>query len=152
MRDADTDELIDVISRLTLITGPKEHEYENSVLLSRSRFDASAMRSLRFYREYFKPKEVFEVHKERRRFHIRYGDTDFSINFDCITEPEDGGTYLEIKSRTWSRQDAERKAALISDLLDLLGVPASALSRASISISRWACRNRMRRAKMLVTV
>lgn len=127
VRDADTDELIDVISRLTLITGPKEHEYENSVLLSRSRFDASAMRSLRFYREYFKPESSFEVHKERRRFHIRYGDTDFSINFDCIVEPEDGGTYLEIKSRTWSRQDAERKAALISDLLDLIGVPASSL-------------------------
>ncbi len=127
VRDVETDELIDVISRLTLTTGPKEHEYENSVLLSRSRFDASAMRSLRFYREYFKPQEIFEVHKDRRRFHIRYGDTDFSINFDCITEPEEGGTYLEIKSRTWSRQDAERKAALISDLLDLLGVPASAL-------------------------
>ena len=32
------------------------------------------------------------------------------------------GSYLEIKSRTWSRKDADNKAALASELLTLLGV------------------------------
>jgi hypothetical protein len=32
------------------------------------------------------------------------------------------GTFLEIKSRTWSRKDADLKAELTSELLNLLGV------------------------------
>jgi 5-methylthioadenosine/S-adenosylhomocysteine deaminase len=32
------------------------------------------------------------------------------------------GHFLEIKSRTWSRKDADRKAELASELLTLLGV------------------------------
>ena len=31
------------------------------------------------------------------------------------------GYYLEIKTRTWSRKDAERKAGLASELLSVLG-------------------------------
>ena len=31
------------------------------------------------------------------------------------------GHFLEIKSRTWSRKDADLKAELVSELLDLLG-------------------------------
>ena len=31
------------------------------------------------------------------------------------------GYYLEIKSRTWSRRDAEHKAQLASELLSMLG-------------------------------
>jgi 5-methylthioadenosine/S-adenosylhomocysteine deaminase len=125
-------EITDLIYRLTLTNMAKEREFENSVLLSRSRFDAPATRSLRFYREYFAPDKVVEVHKFRRRFHIRYGGTDFALNFDRILKPEDvdNAAFLEIKSRTWSRQDAERKAALIGDLLDLLEVPQSALVKA----------------------
>jgi len=128
--DPETQKVIDIIYRLTLTTTAKEREFANSVLLSRSRFDASASRSLRFYQEYFRPDRVVEVHKYRRRFHIRYGDTDFAINFDEIRKPDDGGAFFEIKSRTWSRQDAERKAALIGDLLRSLGVPESALVKA----------------------
>ncbi len=123
-------DLIDVISRLTLTTTAKEREYENSIVLSRSRFDARGTRSRRFYREYFQPDRETEVHKERRRFHIRYGGTDLSVNLDRIIKPEGGGTFLEIKSRTWSQQDAERKARLISDLLAALDISPQALVKA----------------------
>ena len=30
--------------------------------------------------------------------------------------------YVEIKSRTWSQRDATHKAALIGDILQLLGI------------------------------
>ena len=130
VRHLDTDEIIDVLYRLTLTTMAKEREYERSVLLSRARFDAKATRSLRFYREYFKPQRVAEVHKARRRYHIRYGGTDFSLNLDQILMPEAGGSFMEIKSRTWSRQDAERKAALIGELLSTLAIPDEALGKA----------------------
>ena len=128
--DPASEEILDVIYRLTLTGKAKEREFENSVLLSRSRFDARATRSLRFYREYFKPDRITEIHKLRRRFHIRYGGTDFALNFDRILKPADGGNFLEIKSRTWSQQDAERKAALISELLTLLEVSSEALVKA----------------------
>lgn len=122
-------ELIDAIYRLTLTTQRKEREYENSVLLSRSRFDAPATRSLRFYREYFDPETVIKVKKHRERYHIRYGNTEFAINLDQLTKQEKGEpyAYFEIKSRTWSRQDAEHKAQLIGELLELLDVPHEAL-------------------------
>jgi 5-methylthioadenosine/S-adenosylhomocysteine deaminase len=32
------------------------------------------------------------------------------------------GYFLEVKSRTWSRKDADLKAALVSEILNLLGV------------------------------
>ncbi len=121
VHDLETGKLITVIYRLTLTTAKKEREYENSILLSRSRFDAPADRSLRFYREYFRPRRIIEIQKDRRRYHIRFGGTDFAINFDRIVKPP-LGAFVEIKSRTWSRQDAERKAALIGELLDRLSL------------------------------
>jgi 5-methylthioadenosine/S-adenosylhomocysteine deaminase len=124
VHDLESGELITVIYRLTLTTAKKEREYENSILLPRSRFDAPADRSLRFYREYFRPKRIVEVQKERRRYHIRFGGTDFAVNFDRITKPP-LGSFVEIKSRTWSRQDAEHKAALIGKLLTRLGLDVS---------------------------
>lgn len=45
-----------------------------------------------------------------------------AINLDQVTRPGLSGYYLEIKSRTRSRSDAQRKASLISELLMLLGV------------------------------
>jgi adenylate cyclase class IV len=63
-----------------------------------------------------------KVHKDRRRYHIRYGGTDFALNLDRITKPELPGVFLEVKSRTWSAQDAERKAELIGELLALFDV------------------------------
>jgi len=118
----ETGELADVDYRLTLAGPTKEREFPHSVVLSRSRFDARATRSLRFYREYFQPQEEWEIHKERRRYHIRYGGTDFAVNLDQLTRPDLPGVFLEVKSRTWSAQDAERKAKLIGELLALFGV------------------------------
>ncbi|NLF01242.1 MAG: amidohydrolase family protein [Anaerolineales bacterium] len=122
-------EVTDVDYRLTLMTAAKEREFPKSVLLSRSRFDADAKHSPRFYREYFHPQREVAVHKERRRYHIRYGGTDFAVNFDQIIQPALPGAYLEIQSRTWSAQDAEHKADLISALLDKFGVQEAGLVR-----------------------
>ncbi len=119
-----------VVYRLTLIGETKEREFARSILLSRSRFDAPATHSRRFYREYFQPENEMRVHKDRRRYHIRYGGTDFALNLDQLTRPDLPGVYLEIKSRTWSAQDAERKAELIGELLDLFGVEEQEIVKA----------------------
>lgn len=108
-----------VRARLTLIGQKREGKFQE-VLLSRSRFLAPAMHSLRFYREYFKPKSEVAIEKDRLRWLIRYKNEEFFINLDEMTEPE-LGYFLEIKSRTWSRKDAEHKAQLTSELLALLG-------------------------------
>jgi 5-methylthioadenosine/S-adenosylhomocysteine deaminase len=119
-----------VRTRLTLIGESDRQKFPNAVMLSRSRFLATADRSLRFYREYFDPATELTVNKERRRWRILYQDTDFAINLDELAEPNLSGYYLEIKSRTWSRIDAERKAGLIAELLELFGVdPTAAESR-----------------------
>jgi 5-methylthioadenosine/S-adenosylhomocysteine deaminase len=118
----DAGQVREVFYVLTL-TGPvQEREYDRSVLLSRSRFVAQADRSLRFYREYFQPVEEIQVHKERKRYRIIYEDTAFAINLDRLMDGPLDEVYLEIKSRTWSRGDAERKAWLIGRLLELFGV------------------------------
>jgi 5-methylthioadenosine/S-adenosylhomocysteine deaminase len=93
------------------------------VLLSRSRFFAPAVHSLRFYREYFKPVAETEVEKDRLRFLVRYKETEFFINIDEVTKPA-LGKYLEIKTSTWSKKDARRKAALATELMELLGASA----------------------------
>ncbi len=108
--------------------GPtKEREYEDSVLLSRSRFTAEADRSLRFYREYFQPREERRVDKIRRRWRIKYQGVDFALNLDRLIQPPSEGVYLEVKARTWSKHDAVQKAAMISELLDLLAVDKAGL-------------------------
>lgn len=122
-------QVTDVRYRLTLTTEGKEREFPHSVLLSRSRFDAPATRSLRFYREYFKPAQELEIHKERRRYHIRYGGTDFAVNLDRVVQPPLPGYFLELKSRTWSAQDAERKAELLGELLAIFGAEEEQLVR-----------------------
>jgi 5-methylthioadenosine/S-adenosylhomocysteine deaminase len=114
---------------LTYTQPAKEREFTHSVLLSRSRFTARADRSLRFYREYFRPLQEREVVKERRRYHIVYKDEEFAVNIDRIVSPEMPGWYMEIKSRTWSPRDAEAKAALIAELLRLLGVEPDKVMR-----------------------
>ncbi|MFM8369461.1 MAG: amidohydrolase family protein, partial [Chloroflexota bacterium] len=94
-------EIVNVRSRLTLL-GVKREDEMGEVLLSRSRFLAPATQSLRFYREYFKPKTEISVEKNRLRWHIKYKNTEFFINLDEVKEPA-MGTFLEVKSRTWSR-------------------------------------------------
>ncbi len=108
-----------VRARLTLIGQKREGEFEDRVLLSRSRYIAPASQSLRFYREYFKPKSEIAIEKDRLRWLIQYKDTEFFVNLDQMKEPK-LGYYLEIKSRTWSRKDAELKAQLASELLSVL--------------------------------
>lgn len=109
---------------LTLMEGIREREYQDSVILSRSRYTAQATYSLRFYREYFQPTSEVEVVKWRNRYRVLYEDTEFAINLDRITRPQGLGTYLEIKSRTWSAADAEEKATLAAKLLRQLGLSA----------------------------
>ncbi len=109
-----------VRTRLTLIGPSREHSFPQKVLLSRSRFLASANQSLRFYREYFKPVEVIEIEKDRLRFLVKYAETEFYINIDTMNKPAIGH-FLEIKSRTWSRKDAELKSRLVVQLIKQLG-------------------------------
>ena len=115
-------ELKETFYTMTLAGPTREKEFENSVLLTRARYTASARQSLRFYREYFKPTAEHEVVKHRRRTHITYKETDFAINLDRLSGTEAGDVYLEIKSRTWSAKDALYKAELIGELLEKFGV------------------------------
>jgi 5-methylthioadenosine/S-adenosylhomocysteine deaminase len=107
-------------ARLTLLGVIREGEFEHDVLLSRSRFLAPATNSLRFYREYFKPSSEVNIEKDRLRWFIKYKDTEFYVNLDNVTTPN-LGYFLEVKSRTWSRKDAQNKAQLVRELLAVLG-------------------------------
>jgi 5-methylthioadenosine/S-adenosylhomocysteine deaminase len=89
-------------------------------MLSRSRYYAPATHSLRFYREYFDPASEIDIEKDRKRFKIQYKEVDFYINIDTLINP-DLGHFLEVKSRTWSREDAELKSGLIAELIEFLG-------------------------------
>lgn len=109
-----------VRTRLTLLGENREGGFDQDVLLSRSRYLAPATQTLRFYREYFKPVEEKVVEKDRLRWKVKYQGEEFYINLDTIERP-DMGHFLEIKSRTWSRKDAQQKAQLTAELLALLG-------------------------------
>jgi 5-methylthioadenosine/S-adenosylhomocysteine deaminase len=107
---------------LTLRGATVEREFDDSVLLWRSRFTANADRSLRFYREYFQPREERRVDKLRHRWRIKYRGVEFAVNVDRLIQPPSDDTYLELKARTWSKQDALQKAALLSELLVALEI------------------------------
>ncbi|HEU4328590.1 MAG TPA: amidohydrolase [Roseiflexaceae bacterium] len=112
---------------VTLTAPPTQGDFPHAVVLGRARYTAPADRTLRFYREYFQPDRVVEIEKRRRRWRIVYEGVDFAVNLDTLVGHDQPGPYLEIKSRTWSRKDAERKAELIGALLALFNVPESAL-------------------------
>lgn len=116
-------EINNVRYRLTLIGPSREDRFPGDVLLSRSRFLAPAVHSLRFYREYFKPTGETFIEKDRLRWRVLFRNTAFYINIDSIDQP-DLGTFLEIKSRTWSLEDAKHKASMADDLLQVLGISA----------------------------
>ncbi len=122
-------EVAQVRARLTLIGEEERHEFDNAIMLSRSRFLAEATNSLRFYEEYFQPSSLLSVNKDRLRWRIIYQGTDFAINLDRVTKPALPGYFLEIKSRTWSRKDAERKATLIIQLLELFDLTPESAER-----------------------
>ncbi|MEW6092788.1 MAG: amidohydrolase family protein [Chloroflexota bacterium] len=116
----DSGQITGVRARLTLIGPSREGDFAHDVLLSRIRYFAPASNSLRFYREYFKPSGETPIDKDRLRWLVRYKNEEFFINLDHVETP-DLGHYLEIKSRTWSRRDAEEKAQCVTELLLLLG-------------------------------
>ncbi len=116
----DREQIIGVRGRLTLIGPSREGDFAYNVLLSRIRYFAPATNSLRFYREYFKPSNETLIDKDRLRWLVRYKNEDFFINLDHVQTPE-LGSFLEIKSRTWSRRDAEEKAQWTTELITLLG-------------------------------
>lgn len=116
------DEISRIRYRLTLLGPAREYSFPTSVLLSRSRFIAPATHSLRFYREYFKPSGEMIIEKHRLRWRVLFRGTEFYINLDRLDSPP-LGHFLEVKSRTWSRRDAEHKASLARDLIHYLGAP-----------------------------
>jgi 5-methylthioadenosine/S-adenosylhomocysteine deaminase len=101
--------------------GPvRERKFPSDVMLSRSRYLAQASHSLRFYREYFKPTGEIFIEKDRRRWRVLFQGTEFYINLDTLVQP-DLGIFLEVKSRTWSRRDAEHKSEIIASLIEHIG-------------------------------
>jgi 5-methylthioadenosine/S-adenosylhomocysteine deaminase len=109
--------------RLTHIGEARERDFLSGALLSRSRYIADATHSRRFYREYFKPCNETFIEKDRLRWRVIFQDTTLYINLDRMDQP-DIGTFLEVKSRTWSLRDAEHKAEKIKTLLETLGMSA----------------------------
>lgn len=133
-------EILNVRYRLTLIGPEREGAYPSDVLLSRSRFIAPASHSLRFYHEYFKPTGQITIEKMRRRWRVLFQGTEFFINVDEVVNPA-LGYFVEVKSRTWSRRDAEHKASVAVELLNFLGAsPDEALKEDYIEIVRGADR------------
>lgn len=125
----DKGKITSVRSRLTLI-GEMDTPLDindSKIMLSRSRYLAPATHSLRFYSEYFKPSNELEIEKNRLRYLIQYKDTEFFINLDTIQKPNIGN-FVEIKSRTWSRQDADQKTSLIRELVTYLGLDLSQIN------------------------
>lgn len=111
----------EVLYRIGLIGHAAERVFDNSIILSRSRYSLPADKSLRFYREYFQPDKEIRVEKHRQRFHVVFKNTQLVINIDTLKKS--GNMYVEAKSRTWSAKDAEEKAALLSEFLETLGIP-----------------------------
>jgi 5-methylthioadenosine/S-adenosylhomocysteine deaminase len=98
-------------------------------------FLAPATQSLRFYREYFNPLAEKEINKERLRFLVSYENTEFFVNIDTVNEPR-LGHFLEVKSRTWSRKDAEQKSELVLKLIKQLNAsPEAAITEDYIEIA-----------------
>ena len=104
--------------RLTLL-GPAREELRQRRPALAQPFHAPATHSLRFYREYFKPaREIWS-----RRI---AGAGECCSRHRVLHQPGSGeepdlGYFIEVKSRTWSRRDAEHKAELARDLIACLG-------------------------------
>jgi len=123
-------------SRLTLTGRTREEEF-GAVLLSRSRYLAPATHSARFYREYFRPAAEHVVEKDRRRWLVVYRGVEFYVHLDRLLNPPSDGWFIEIKSRTWSRRDAQDKASVITELLALFGrTPDDTISDGYVELSR----------------
>jgi len=117
-------EVTNVRARLTLIGQAFERHFPQEVLLWRSRYFAPATQSLRFYREYFKPFSEREIEKDRLRYMVSYKGVEIYVNIDETRNPS-MGNFLEIKSRTWGRKDAEEKSRLVTEMIELLGISSA---------------------------
>ncbi len=126
----DRGEVREVRARLTYVSAEKEREFNDTVLLSHSRFFAPADRPLRFYQEFFQADRQQVLRKERHRWRIHYQGVLFFVNIDRVMEPALSETYVEIKSRTWSLSDAEIKADRVQDILEILGIPRDHIIKA----------------------
>jgi len=123
-------------ARLTLTGRTREEEF-GAVLLFRSRYLAPATHSARFYREYFRPTAEHVVEKDRRRWLVVYRGVEFYLHIDRLITPPSDGCFIEIKSRTWSRRDAEDKAAVINQLLALFGAnPDDTIREGYVQLAR----------------
>ncbi len=123
-------------ARLTL-TGRARKDRFGEVLLFHSRYLAPAAHSPRFYREYFRPTAEQVVEKERRRWLVAYRGVEFYVHLDRLVDPPRDGYFIEIKSRTWSRRDAQDKAAAITELLALFGTrPDDTISDGYVELAR----------------
>ena len=126
--------VVNARGRLTL-TGPSREAAFGSVLLFRSRFIAPATHTPRFYREYFKPTSEREVDKNRWRWLVAFRGVQFYVHVDRMTHPHAGAYFLEVKSRTWSRRDAQDKAAIVTELMELLGArPGEAIEEGYVEL------------------
>jgi 5-methylthioadenosine/S-adenosylhomocysteine deaminase len=116
-----------VRQRLTFTSERKERTYDDMVVLSHSQFIAPASHPLRFYKEYFQASTTRTLQKERRRWRLLYKGVLYFVNVDRLIEPDIPGLFIEIKSRTWSSNDAQEKASAIRDMLDIMGIPLEAI-------------------------
>jgi 5-methylthioadenosine/S-adenosylhomocysteine deaminase len=119
--------VISVRQRLTFTSERKERTYDDMVVLSHSQFIAPASHPLRFYKEYFQASTLRTLQKERRRWRLLYKGVLYFVNVDRLIEPDIPGLFIEIKSRTWSSNDAQEKARAIRDMLEIMGIPLDAI-------------------------
>lgn len=49
------------------------------------------------------------MEKDRLRWEVFFEDEELYVNLDRMIKPAKDGYFLEIKSRTWSVRDAEKK-------------------------------------------
>ncbi|MDQ7027612.1 MAG: amidohydrolase family protein [Anaerolineae bacterium] len=115
--------------RLTYTSAEKERVFNDAVVLSHSRFIAPASHPLRFYEEYFQVSEQRKLQKDRRRWRMLYKGVLFFINIDRVIKPELSDMYIEIKTRTWSKTDAENKANFVHEMMDILEIDVSKVER-----------------------
>ena len=112
---------------MTLIgeTGENPPEWRGDYAFAQPLFGSSNT-ELTLLSKYFKPVAIEEIVKDRRRFLIKFEGTEFFVNLDDVTKPN-LGKFVEIKSRTWSRQDAQLKVKLMQKLLETLGLASQPL-------------------------
>lgn len=115
--------------RLTYTSAEKEQVFNDAVVLSHSRFIAPATQPLRFYEEYFQSTEQRKLQKDRRRWRVLYKGVLFFVNIDRVVKPELSDMYIEIKTRTWSKSDAENKSKFIHEMMQILGIDVSKVER-----------------------